>query len=467
MTTAYPAWTPASRPGIIPLHPLGFGTILGRSFSALRQNPKVLLGFALVVQIVASIVLLVGTGAVALATFTRLDTVPMESEEWNAILAGSIVLTAATGIVLGLATSAIGIIVQAVVVGDVAHGALGEKATLGMIWRRVRPVLWRVIGYTVLVWVAVAIAVLVVAMMIALLAVVVLPLAIFTGIVFALGAIFVSCWLTTKLLLVPSAIILERTTIRGGIARSWVLTRRRFWPTFGVWILISLIMSTAAQLVTYPFSFLSSALVSIFAPTGNPEAESLIALAVTGAASQILALFVQAVAVIVSATAATLVYLDCRMRHEGLDIAMQGYVEKRDAGEADPGDPYAFDPNAVPPPRAPQAYPSPYGQQGYGQPGYPPGYGQQGYPPAPPYGQQGYPPTQPPYTQQPYGQPPYGQQQPGYPQAYPPQPSPPPVAPSYPPPPPPPPVPEQPPAPEQSSDPESWTPPGSGESDRS
>ena len=32
--TAYPAWTPASRPGIIPLHPLTFGTILGRSLPA-------------------------------------------------------------------------------------------------------------------------------------------------------------------------------------------------------------------------------------------------------------------------------------------------------------------------------------------------------------------------------------------------------------------------------------------------
>ena len=46
--TAYPAWTPASRAGIVPLHPYGFGTILGRSFVALRHNPRVLLGFALV-----------------------------------------------------------------------------------------------------------------------------------------------------------------------------------------------------------------------------------------------------------------------------------------------------------------------------------------------------------------------------------------------------------------------------------
>src|SRR3546814_8480057 len=51
--TAYPAWTPAPRPGIVPLHPFGFGTTLGRSFTALRQNPGVLLGFALGVQTLA------------------------------------------------------------------------------------------------------------------------------------------------------------------------------------------------------------------------------------------------------------------------------------------------------------------------------------------------------------------------------------------------------------------------------
>src|SRR5688572_25379550 len=60
--TAYPTWTPAPRPGIIPLHPLGFGTILGRSFAALRQNPRVLLGFALVVQTLAALLL---AGAIA------------------------------------------------------------------------------------------------------------------------------------------------------------------------------------------------------------------------------------------------------------------------------------------------------------------------------------------------------------------------------------------------------------------
>ena len=101
--TTYPAWTPASRPGIIPLHPLSFGTILGRSFTALRQNPKVLLGFALCVQAVAYLVVLVALGAVAWASFSRLDTLAEGSEDYDAVMAGSIALTAIAGIVLGLA----------------------------------------------------------------------------------------------------------------------------------------------------------------------------------------------------------------------------------------------------------------------------------------------------------------------------------------------------------------------------
>ena len=90
--TAYPAWTPASRPGIIPLHPLTFGTILGRSFAALRQNPRVLLGFALVVQTLAYLLVLAAILAIAWAAFSRLDTLRYGTEEFDAVLAGSIAI---------------------------------------------------------------------------------------------------------------------------------------------------------------------------------------------------------------------------------------------------------------------------------------------------------------------------------------------------------------------------------------
>ncbi|MFG6402010.1 glycerophosphoryl diester phosphodiesterase membrane domain-containing protein [Microbacterium sp. P04] len=395
--TAYPAWTPAPRPGIVPLHPLGFGTILGKSFSALRQNPRVLLGFALCVQAGAYLLVIFATGGVAIASFSRLDTVPSGSEEFDAILAGSIAITVITGLVLGLASGALGVIVQGVVVSEVAAAVIAEKLTLGQIWQRLRPVAWRLIGYAALVLGAVLLVIAVVGGVVVGLGFVVLPLAIVLGVLLVLGSIPLSLWLSTKLLLVPAAIILEGAGIRAAIARSWRLTRGRFWSTFGILVIISMTFSVVAQVVSIPLSFLSSGLSTIVSPTGDPEPAAIVAVIVSAVLTQALTILVQCVALIVQSTAAALVYVDCRMRHEGLDLDLQTYVERRDAGATDLADPYrehigrtiaprpapggpyypgAYPaPGGYPPPGAyaPGGYPTPYGASApspYGAPGY-------------------------------------------------------------------------------------------------
>ena len=100
--SASPAWTPAPRPGIIPLHPLGFGTLLGRSFAALRHNPAVLFGFALGVQALAYLILIIGVGGIGWLTFTRLDTLRQGTDEFDAVFTGSALITGLAAFVLGL-----------------------------------------------------------------------------------------------------------------------------------------------------------------------------------------------------------------------------------------------------------------------------------------------------------------------------------------------------------------------------
>ena len=131
---------------------------------------------------------------------------------------------------LGLAAAALGVIVQAVVVSEVAHGALAEKLSLGMLWRRVKPVIWRVIGYSFLLTLAVSVLIAVVVGVLVLIGFAALPIAIALGVLVVLGAIPLALWLSVKLLLVPSAIILENAGIGAALARSWRLTRGRFWP---------------------------------------------------------------------------------------------------------------------------------------------------------------------------------------------------------------------------------------------
>lgn len=373
--TAYPAWTPASRPGIIPLHPLTFGTILGRSFAALRQNPRVLLGFALCVQAVAYLLVILAVGGVAIASFTRLDTLQPGTDDYQAVMAGSIAVTIVVGVVMGLAAVAFGVIVQGVVVTEVAHAAVAEKLTLRALWQQVKPVTGRLIGYAFLVLLALVAAFGVAGVLLFGLGAVALPAAVGLGVLAFLAAIPLVWWLMVKLLLVPSAIILERATIRQALGRSWRLTRGRFWPILGVLVLLNLIFAGIAQVVSIPFSFLSAAGSTIIAPTGDPQVGGIIAIIATGLLSQAVVLLIQAVAVIVQSTATALFYIDCRMRHEGLDLDLLAYVEKRDAGATGLADPYREHiGRRIGPRQAAPSYPPGYAPPAPGYAAPPPGY---------------------------------------------------------------------------------------------
>ncbi|MFE7846034.1 hypothetical protein ACFUTX_12685 [Microbacterium sp. NPDC057407] len=424
--TAYPAWTPASRPGIIPLHPLSFGTILGRSFTALRQNPKVLLGFALVVQTLGYLVTNAAIVGIAYASFSRLFTVMPGTDDYETLFAGSVAITLIAGFVLGLASGVLGVIVQGIVVAEVAHAAVAEKLTLGALWRQVKPVAWRLVGYAALLVLVIGAAFALIFVALVALGVAVGPAVFALAIPLVLALIPLFLWLSTKLLLVPAAIILEHATIGRALALSWSLTKRRFWPILGVIVLIAFVFGFVAQAVTFPVSLLTSGIGGILAPTSTTDPSGVTAAIVGLVVTQALALLIQSVAIVVQSTATGIIYIDCRMRHEGLDLDLLAYVERRDAGATDLPDPYRQHiGRAVAPrftgayPAAPgypvaPAYPAGYAAPGYGGPGYgAPGYG------APRYGAPAGRPVsaQPPYgavlsgspasAQTPAGQPPH------------------------------------------------------------
>lgn len=373
--TAYPSWTPASRPGIVPLHPYGFGTILGRSFVALRHNPKVLLGFALVVQAVAYIVVTAAIAGVAIASFSRLDTVPYGSDDYDAIIAGSIALTAIAALVLGILSGVLGVVVQGIVVAEVAHAVVAEKPSLRAVWARVRPVFWRLVGYSALTVGAVVLLVGVLAGIVTLLVIAATWVGALVGVLFFLALIPLYLWLTPKLFLVPSVIILERASVFRAIARSWQLTRGRFWSTLGVVVIISVVFGVVAQIISLPLSLFGGFVPSIIAPTGESGAGALVGLIVVQVVGQFGILLVQCIALVVQSTSAVLVYVDARMRVEGLDHDLQSYVEARDSGAAELSDPYLVGVGRVVERPAPVPYGAPPAFAGYGPPAGNAGYG--------------------------------------------------------------------------------------------
>lgn len=379
-------WTPAPKKGIIPLHPLSFGTILGKAFAALRHNPRVLFGFAVVVQLIVVVVTAALMGVVLFTTFSRLETLTPASPDFEAVLSGTIAINIVAAIIVALASVAFTAMVQGVVAADIGFAAVGTKATLRMLWRRMAPSFWRLAAYSLILAAAVfgvfAIAALLIVGLVAggvASGTDVVGVVILIVVIFVLGSIPLYIWLGTKLLLVPSILVLERAHLRDAIVRSWRLTRGRFWVAFGVTALIGIIMGTAMQVVSIPASFLSPMLIGIVAPTGDPEPSAILGMVLLALVPQILVLALQAVAQVVQSTGGALVYLDCRMRYEGLDHTLIAHVERREEGWDDDrlGDPYAVDParavTSAPPPRqvpehvlAAQGYA--YPPQGYAYP---------------------------------------------------------------------------------------------------
>lgn len=476
-------WTPAPKRGIIPLHPLTFGTLLGRSFSALRHNPKVLFGFGVVIQLVVVVSSAAVMGFVFATTFARLESLSPSSPDFEAVLAGTIGMNLVAGIAVGLASIAFTALMQGVVAAEIGNAAVGLKASLGALWKKMLPAFWRLAAF----------ASLSVAFVFGIIVIVFLIIAGFIAgglggsmeaigglvvllILLVLATIPLVVWLTTKLLLVPSILVLERAKFRDALVRSWRLTRGRFWVAWGVTFLIGAIMGLAMQVVNIPVALLSSMLGTVIAPTGSTDPSAILGFVFALLAPQILLLVLQAITLVVQSTAGTLVYLDCRMRYEGLDQALISHVERRDLGwsEEQLGDPFILDPeravtSAPPPKQVPEwAMNAPYQAAGYPAQPYPaPQSPAQSYP-AQPY------PAQP-YPAQPHPAQPYPAAAPA--QGYPAQPQAPspyqgqtsPAPPAYPAPPaapaPAPPAPAAapaPPAPQTDDSDRTWAAPGSG-----
>ncbi|MDQ4215413.1 glycerophosphoryl diester phosphodiesterase membrane domain-containing protein [Microbacterium sp. ASV81] len=387
-------WTPAPKPGLIPLRPLGFGTILGKAFAALRHNPKVLFGFAVVVQLVVMVVTAVVIGAVAFAAFSRLQTVSPASDEYVTLMVGSAAIVGLTGLLLGLLSVAFSAIVQGIVAADVRAAVLRESAVLPRLWARVKPAAWRLIGYTLLYGAAGVLAVLlVVAVAFGAIAaptgfrsagVGFAVLAMIPGLFIVIG---LAIWIGIKLMLVPSILVLEGTGIRTAIARSWRLTRRRWWFAFGIMVVIVVATWLAAQAI----GLIGGLVTSLFGPVLDPTGQTLSAYTagtiVSFAITELVVVVLQAISAVVQSTAGVLVYVDCRMRYEGLDQDLMATVERRAAGRDDGSDPFRVDPaRAVGPGFRPAPAPVPYP--------YPPGYtAPAGHPaPAGPQPPQGYTP---------------------------------------------------------------------------
>ena len=304
-----PFWTTApGTSGIVPLRPLTLGDILGGAFRGIRFNPPSTMGLTLVITVGIQLVaaLLAAAGLVwSGAGPSLLD--PAQLGNLFETASGALTVAVAFGLFAGgnvLGTFVLTSMVSYVVCEGVAAHRVTPRETLRRLGRR----LGATLAYGGLVSLAVVVG-------IGLAGGLVVAIGADSGAGVAVGmlaglvALIVAFPLSVKLMFALPVIAVEGLGPIAAIGRSWRLTHNRFWRTFGISLLASFIVQMAASVMSQLLS-----VVSLLVSMDNPAAASVGLLATS--------LLATTLTVPLQAGVTALLYVDARIRDEGLDIAL-------------------------------------------------------------------------------------------------------------------------------------------------
>jgi hypothetical protein len=332
---------------------MGLGVILGASFRVLRRNPRPVVGFSLILHLILALINIAVSALFTVGAlgkyFDALNTISTTGQfsQSTLIAAGSSLLVASlTGFIAQLFTYAGDTVLQGIITAEVSRGTVGEKLRLSQLWARTRGRMGALLGWAGLVIVVTTVVLgIFIGIVVLLFAFGGTAGAIVGGILAFLlffGAIILGIWLSTKLSLVPSALIIERLTLRRAIARSWSLTRGYFWRTFGIQLLVAVIIGVASYVIEIPVSIVIEVSTALSQPTGISSSSAALSsvFGISEVVSEIVAALVATITAIISTAATALIYIDLRIRKEGLDLTLMRFVDARAAGATDIPDPY-------------------------------------------------------------------------------------------------------------------------------
>jgi hypothetical protein len=317
----YGGWAPppqAPKPGVIPLRPVAVGEILDGAFTSIRRNPKATLGIAAVVLTISAII----TTSLELVLLSKLNLNTDASQPPSgAQVAGMLAVVLPSGLTALVVAYIVQILLTGMLTIVVGRGVLGDRITAGEAWRGVRPRLPALLLATLLVglayvgpWAGLTIVLL-------LLGVVGAPAAllVIVGVFGAIASVVLDVWFWAMFSMSAAAVVLEGRRPRQALARSWRLVRNSFWRVFGILLLAFIIVLVASSVLRLPFTLISAVFssgASSFTQAIQPSLASLIIGAIGG-------IIAGAITQPIWAGVTVLLYVDLRMRREGLDLVLQ------------------------------------------------------------------------------------------------------------------------------------------------
>jgi hypothetical protein len=334
----WPSQPQAPKPGVIPLRPLGVGELLDGAFTSIRRNPRATLGIAALLLTASAVI----TTTVSLLLVHYIGTVTLPSPgqqltnaEATRLLTRLLEVLAPTAAVSAVLAFIVDTVLTGLLTVVIGRLVLGQKITAGAAWRITRPRIPALVGATLLIPLILLGVWAVYAVVLVILAVAHAPGALIglLAVLGAIAAIVLTIWFAIMFRMAGPAVVLEREGPARALARSWRLVRGSFWRVLGVTLLTGLIVLVTEGVLQIPFGLLAALAGggnSLMPSTGGNVTGILIS-AVGGVVAG-------AVARPISAGVAVLLYVDLRMRREGLDLVLQTAAG---SGTAPTGDEFA------------------------------------------------------------------------------------------------------------------------------
>ncbi|MFF3622952.1 glycerophosphoryl diester phosphodiesterase membrane domain-containing protein [Streptomyces sp. NPDC002467] len=301
---------PAAKPGVIPLRPLSVGEILDGAVATMRAHWRSVLPITLVVATVVEVVSMLIQKYALEDLMLSMDRGNITPEQLISSLGGTFSVTAAAWFLQFIGT----IIVTAMLTMIFSKAVLGQHSSISGAWRDARPQLLRLAGLTLLMAVGA----------ILLFAVLLVPALLARSIGLAALAGFVCIglfiWLGIKLILASPALMLERGTVFKSFARSSKLVNGSWWRIFGITALTWIIVAIFGAIILFPlqmigFSVFGGGLGSMQDPAAALAWGPLILTAIG-------TIIAQAVVMPIQSGVTVLLYVDQRIRREGLDLEL-------------------------------------------------------------------------------------------------------------------------------------------------
>lgn len=324
------------KPGIIPLRPLSIGDIYQGAFAAIKTNARTMFGFtAALLGVVLVISIATNYAIINLVLPNYLSPSSPYAAVFTSLsgsfsqLGGSLLQVLATVLLSGL------------IVVAVSRSVLGRVASSKEVWERTKSKFLPLIGLNIITSIISGLMMIIgIVVFFVLLASAAstaktdreflqdLGVSLVGLLILMVISALVSSYLSIKFSVASPAMVLENLGVFAAIGRSWSLTRGNFWRLFGINILTAIITFMVAGI----FGGIAEALGAIFIVVGSSSPEDMIAsLNTTYILIMVMSTIAQLLILPFTSSVNALLYIDLRMRKEGLDVELRNAVAEQQA----------------------------------------------------------------------------------------------------------------------------------------